>query len=127
MSSASVRFPDTHPADSLTDLLQTKLRNPTTSSEFDFHSAVDQVLADVGLTAKHAGGKLTFYGRDPIVPSGFKFGAMAAVGLAAKTIAHWRRTGHSCRRPESSAALLWFLRRQMGNDQRTRSAAPASR
>ena len=87
MSSASVRFPDTHPADSLTDLLQTKLRNPTTSSEFDFHSAVDQVLADVGLTAKHAGGKLTFYGRDPIVPSGFKFGAMAAVGLAAKTIA----------------------------------------
>src|SRR4029077_9862353 len=34
-------------------------------------------------------------------------------------IAHWRRTGHSCRCPESSPALLWFLRRQMGDDQRT--------
>jgi len=87
MSSASVRFPDTHQAKSLTDMLQTKLRNPGTSPEFDFHSAVDQVLADVGLTARDSGGKLTFYGRDPIVPSSFKFGAMAAVGLAAKSIA----------------------------------------
>ena len=82
MSSATVRFPETHRAESLTDLLQTGLRNPASSPEFDFHSAVNQVLADVGLTAKDSGGKLTFYGQDPIVPSGFKFGAMAAVGLA---------------------------------------------
>jgi len=87
MSSATVRIPETHQAESLTDMLQTKLRTPATSPEFDFHSAVDQVLADVGLTARDSGGKLTFYGRDPIVPSSFKFGAMAAVGLAAKTIA----------------------------------------
>jgi crotonobetainyl-CoA:carnitine CoA-transferase CaiB-like acyl-CoA transferase len=87
MSSASVRFPDTHPAKSLTDMLQTKLRTPATSPEFDFHGAVDQVLADVGLTAADSGGKLTFYGRDPIVPSSCKFGAMAAVGMAAKNIA----------------------------------------
>jgi crotonobetainyl-CoA:carnitine CoA-transferase CaiB-like acyl-CoA transferase len=85
MSSTTVRFPDTH--QSLTDMLQTKLRIPATSPEFDFHGAVDQVLADVGLTAGDSGGKLTFYGRDPIVPSSFKFGAMAAVGMAAKTIA----------------------------------------
>ena len=45
------------------------------------------MLADVGLTARDSGGKLSFYGRDPIVPSSFKFGAMAAVGLAAKSIA----------------------------------------
>jgi crotonobetainyl-CoA:carnitine CoA-transferase CaiB-like acyl-CoA transferase len=87
MSSATVRFPDTQQAKSLTDLLQTKLQNPETSSEFDFHDAVDQVLADVGLKAKDSGGKLTFYGQDPIVPSGFKFGAMAAVGLAARSVA----------------------------------------
>jgi crotonobetainyl-CoA:carnitine CoA-transferase CaiB-like acyl-CoA transferase len=87
MSSANVRFPDTQPAKSLTELLQTKLRSPATSPEFDFYSAVDQVLADVGLTAKDSGGKLTFYGQDPIVPSGFKFGAMAAVGLAARSVA----------------------------------------
>jgi crotonobetainyl-CoA:carnitine CoA-transferase CaiB-like acyl-CoA transferase len=87
MSSATARLTDTHQAKSLTDLLQTKLRNPETSSEFDFHGAVDQVLADVGLTAKDSGGKLIFYGQDPIVPSSFKFGAMAAVGLAARSIA----------------------------------------
>ena len=67
MSSATVRFPDTQQAKSLTDLLQTKLRNPATSPEFDFHSAVDQVLSDVGLAAQDSAGKLTFYGHDPIV------------------------------------------------------------
>jgi crotonobetainyl-CoA:carnitine CoA-transferase CaiB-like acyl-CoA transferase len=71
----------------LTDVLRTKLKNPESSPEFDFHGAVEQVLADVGLTAQDSGGKLTFYGQDPIVPSGFKFGAMAAVGLAARSVA----------------------------------------
>jgi crotonobetainyl-CoA:carnitine CoA-transferase CaiB-like acyl-CoA transferase len=74
-------------SESLTDLLETKLRTPATKPEFDLHSAVDQVLADVGLTARDSGGKLTFYGQDPIVPSSFKFGAMAAVGLAARSVA----------------------------------------
>src|SRR5258708_2386322 len=87
MSSETVRLPDAHQAKSLTDMLQTKLRIPATSPAFDFHSAVDRVLADVGLTAMDSGGKLTFYGQDPIVPSSFKFGAMAAVGLAARSIA----------------------------------------
>src|SRR3984885_9752677 len=101
MSSATERFPDAQQEQSLTDLLETKLRVPTTSSDFDFHGAVDQVLADVGLTAKDSGGKLTFYGQDPIVPSGFKFGAMAAVGLAARSVA---------------LAALWKLRSGEGQD-----------
>jgi crotonobetainyl-CoA:carnitine CoA-transferase CaiB-like acyl-CoA transferase len=87
MSSATVRLHDAHQARSLTDMLRTKLQNPATSPEFDFHSAVDQVLADVGLTAKDCGGNLSFYGQDPIVPSGFKFGTMAAVGMAARSVA----------------------------------------
>src|ERR1700689_4061991 len=99
MSSATVRLHDAQEAKSLTDLLQTKLQNPATSTECDFHSAVDQVLADVGLTAEDSGGKLTFYGQDPIVPSSFKFGAMAAVGLAARSVALaalWKsRTGEA--------------------------------
>ena len=72
---------------SMTDLFRARLQNPSTSPEFDFHSVVNQVLADVGLTAKDGGGKLTFYGLDPIVPSGFKFGAMASAGMAARSIA----------------------------------------
>src|SRR5882757_1269008 len=87
MSSATMRLTDTLQPESLTDVLHKKLRNPETSPKFDFHGAVDQLLADVGLTAKDSGGKLTFYGQDPIVPSSFKFGAMAAVGLAARSIA----------------------------------------
>src|SRR5277367_3415914 len=83
----------------LTNMLESKLRTPTTSPEFDFHGAVDQLLADVGLTARDSGGKLTFYGQDPIVPSSFKFGAMAAVGLAARSVALaalWKsRTGEA--------------------------------
>ena len=47
MSSATLRSSD--PAKSLTNMLETQLRSPATSPEFDFHSAVDQVLADVGL------------------------------------------------------------------------------
>jgi crotonobetainyl-CoA:carnitine CoA-transferase CaiB-like acyl-CoA transferase len=87
MSSATMRSPDTHTAESLTEVLQRKLGHPETSPGFDFHSAVDRLLADVGLTAADSGGKLTFYGQDPIVPSSFKFGAMAAVGLAARSVA----------------------------------------
>jgi crotonobetainyl-CoA:carnitine CoA-transferase CaiB-like acyl-CoA transferase len=81
----------------LTETLEAKLANPATSSELDLHKALNDVLADVGLTAADAGGKVTFYGRDPIIVSSFRFGSMAALGLAAKAVgvaALWRdRTG----------------------------------
>jgi hypothetical protein len=69
------------------ETLQSKLSNPATASDFDLYGSVNEVLKDVGMTAADSGGKLTFYGQDPIVPSSFRFGSMAAVGLAAKTIA----------------------------------------
>jgi hypothetical protein len=115
MSSATVRFPDTHQAESLTELLRTKLQNLATSPEFDFHGAADQVLADVGLTAKDSGGKLTFYGLDPIVPSSFKFGAMAAVGLAARSVALaalWKSQtgeGQDIHVEKHAMGVTWFL------------------
>src|SRR5215475_8932836 len=83
--------------DTLTETLRTKLSNPATSSQFDLLGSVNELLKDVGLTAAESGGKLTFYGQDPIIDSPHRFGAMAAVSLAAKTIAAaalWRsRTG----------------------------------
>jgi crotonobetainyl-CoA:carnitine CoA-transferase CaiB-like acyl-CoA transferase len=85
--SSAMRLPDTQQTESLSDLLRTRLQTPTTSPEFDFHGATTRLLADVGLTAADSGGKLTFYGQDPIVPSSFRFGAMAAVGLAARSVA----------------------------------------
>ena len=81
----------------LTQTLKSRLSNPVSSPEFDLHAGLNEVLRDVGMTASDNGGKLTFYGRDPIIPSPIRFGAMSAIGLAAKAIAVaalWRsRTG----------------------------------
>ena len=83
--------------DLLTETLQSKLANPERSPDFDLHGGVNRVLKDVGMSTADSGGKLSFYGRDPIIPSPHRFGTMAAVGLAAKAVAVaalWRhRTG----------------------------------
>jgi crotonobetainyl-CoA:carnitine CoA-transferase CaiB-like acyl-CoA transferase len=88
---------ETQAPDRLTETIVGKLNNPSNFSDFDFHEGVNQVLADVGMSAADSGGQLTFYGQDPIVPSRIRFATMAGIGLAAKTIAAaavWRdRTG----------------------------------
>ncbi|WFU45497.1 CoA transferase (plasmid) [Bradyrhizobium sp. CB82] len=73
--------------DLLTETIVSKLANPATSSDFGYHGAVNDVLKDVGMSTSDSGGKLTFYGSDPIIPSPFRFGTMAAIGLAAKAVA----------------------------------------
>ena len=88
-------------ADLLSETLQSKLANPERSSNFDLHGGVNQVLKDVGMSTADSGGKLTFYGRDPIIPSPHRFGTMAAIGLAAKAVA---------------VAALWRLRTGEGQD-----------
>ncbi len=75
------------PRPALTQTLEAKLANPETSPEFDLQNAVNDVLGDVGLTVADGGGKLTFYGQDPIIASPFRFGSMAAIGLAARSVA----------------------------------------
>jgi crotonobetainyl-CoA:carnitine CoA-transferase CaiB-like acyl-CoA transferase len=84
-------------AETLTETIASALRNPATRSDFDLHAGLDQVLNDVGMSIPDSGGKLEFYGRDPIIPSPHRFGTMAAIGLAAKAVAVaavWRqRTG----------------------------------
>src|SRR6201998_2844124 len=87
MTSESVIEERTQAPDRLTETIGDKLNNPSTSSDFDFHQGVNQVLADVGMSAADGGGKLTFYGQDPVVPSRIRFATMAGIGLAAKTIA----------------------------------------
>ena len=73
--------------DLLTETLLSKLGNPERSSDIDLHAATNQVLKDVGMSAADSGGKVTFYGRDPIIASPLRFGSMAAIGLAAKAVA----------------------------------------
>jgi crotonobetainyl-CoA:carnitine CoA-transferase CaiB-like acyl-CoA transferase len=74
-------------SDRLTEALKEKLSHPATSADFDLHEGVNEVLADIGMTTDDSGGELTFYGRDPILPSPMRFGTLAAVGLAARSVA----------------------------------------
>src|SRR5256714_1701846 len=90
MSTATITEPpiETSTAtDRLTEALEQKLSHPATSPDFDRHAATSEVLKDIGLTTADAGGKLTFYGQDPILPSPVRFGSMAAIGLAARSVA----------------------------------------
>src|SRR5436305_14109799 len=81
--------------DRLTETLEEKLSHPATSPDFDLHAATSELLKDIGLTTADAGGKLTFYGSDPILPSPIRFGTLAAIGLAARSVAVaalWRQS-----------------------------------
>jgi crotonobetainyl-CoA:carnitine CoA-transferase CaiB-like acyl-CoA transferase len=97
MRSVSAIKEETEAPAHLTETIVDKLSNPSTSSDFDLHAGVNQLLADIGMSAADSGGQLTFYGQDPIVPSPIRFGTTAAISLAAKTLAAaaiWRdRTG----------------------------------
>jgi crotonobetainyl-CoA:carnitine CoA-transferase CaiB-like acyl-CoA transferase len=78
----------------LADALEQGLSRPATTPDFDLKQAVNEVLANVGMTTQDCGGDLKFYGRDPILPSALRFGTMAAVGLAARSVAAaalWRQ------------------------------------
>jgi len=70
-----------------TETLKERLNHSATSSGFDLKKAVNEVLADVGMTSDDCGGELSFYGRDPILPSPLRFGTMAAIGLTARSVA----------------------------------------
>jgi crotonobetainyl-CoA:carnitine CoA-transferase CaiB-like acyl-CoA transferase len=88
LSPATARPVETNGAtDPLTEKLEYQLSHPATSPDFDLHRGVNEVLADVGLTTADSGGKLSFYGADPIIPTPFRFGTMAAIGMAARSVA----------------------------------------
>src|ERR1700750_92824 len=122
MTSESAIEEKTQAPDRLTEPSAEKLSNPSPSSDFDFHQGVNQVLADVGMSAADSGGQLTFYGQDPVIPSRIRFATMAGLGLAAKTIAAaavWRpnRTepGRSCGHSESVSTFLRLFRGYLGD------------
>ena len=87
MNDATTLWREKSQPDLVTETLQSKLANPERSSDFDLHGADNQVLNDVGLSTADTGGKLTFYGSDPILQSPLRFGTMAAIGLAARSVA----------------------------------------
>ncbi|WP_033727966.1 CoA transferase [Pseudomonas parafulva] len=83
----SSHSPVENAVDPLTAKLRTLSTNPATDASFDLHQGVEEVLAQVGLSIADFGGTLTFQGADPILPSPIRFASMAAIGLAARTVA----------------------------------------
>lgn len=98
MSTATISDPSRETSaatDRLTEALEQKLSHPATSPDIDLHQCVNDVLADIDMTTDDSGGKLNFYGGDPILPSPVRFGSMAAIGLAARSVAAaalWKHT-----------------------------------
>jgi crotonobetainyl-CoA:carnitine CoA-transferase CaiB-like acyl-CoA transferase len=72
---------------SLSDTLKQSIATPLTSDDFDFAARVNDVLSTVGLSTADSGGAISFYGKDPLIPSVLRFASAAAVTLAAKAVA----------------------------------------
>ena len=60
--------------------------NPLQSSSIDVPAHVESLLQSLGATASDSGGKVTYYGSDPITPDRLPYGAMSAISLAANAI-----------------------------------------
>ncbi|SKD00511.1 CoA-transferase family III [Burkholderia sp. YR290] len=75
------------------------LASRTVSDGFDIHGETETVLNSIGASLSEFGGELSFYGKDPIVPSVLRFGTFSAIGLAVKAAqiaSIWRmKTGQS--------------------------------
>jgi hypothetical protein len=63
MQSVSAIKEETQAPTHLTETIVDKLNNPSTSSDSDLHAGVNQLLADIGMSAADSGGQLTFYGQ----------------------------------------------------------------
>jgi hypothetical protein len=55
-------------------------------STIDVPAHVESLLQSLGATAPDSGGKVTYYGADPITPDRLPYGSISAISLAAKAI-----------------------------------------
>lgn len=85
--------------EALTKALRYNLAHRKKDAKIDLASETEQLLKSVGGSCGESGGQLSFYGKDPIVPTVVPFASMSAVGLAAKAIqiaSIWKmRTGQA--------------------------------
>lgn len=91
----------TEHAQRLTRRIEAAVAAPATDDAFDVTAAFAEVLDGIGMRPEDTGGKVTFLGADPVVPSTLRLGGAAAIALAAKSAA---------------VAKLWRLRGGDGQD-----------
>jgi hypothetical protein len=60
--------------------------NQLQSNTIDLPAHVESLLQSLGATTSDSGGKVTYYGSDPITPDRLPYGSISAISLAAKAI-----------------------------------------
>jgi len=60
--------------------------NSLKSSTIDLPANVESLLQSLGATTSDSGGKVTYYGSDPIKPDRLPYGSISAISLATKAI-----------------------------------------
>src|ERR1700690_4632760 len=73
-------------AENLAKAIIANYDNPLQSSSIDVPAHVESLLQSLGASASDSGGKVTYYGADPITPDRLPYGAISAISLAAKAI-----------------------------------------
>ncbi|RWR02631.1 carnitine dehydratase [[Pantoea] beijingensis] len=72
--------------DSTEHRIKHHLSQPLKSNNIDLNKETALILEGLGTSIEDFGGKLTFYGKDPIIPSVLPYGACSAIGLAVKAV-----------------------------------------
>ena len=73
-------------AEKLAKGIITNYNNQLQSSTIDLPAHVESLLQSLGATTSDSGGKVTYYGSDPITPDRLPYGSISAISLAAKAI-----------------------------------------
>src|SRR6202034_2396520 len=73
-------------AENLAKAIVANYNDPLLGSTIDLPAHVESLLQSLGATTSDSGGKVTYYGSDPITPDRLPYGAISAISLAAKAI-----------------------------------------
>src|SRR5471030_275619 len=60
--------------------------HPLRSNTIALAAQVESLLESLGATTSDSGGKVTYYGSDPITPDRLPYGSISAIALATKAI-----------------------------------------
>ena len=72
----------TSSAEKLAKVIIANYDNPSKSNTIDLPAHVESLLQSLGATTSDSGGRVTYYGSDPITPDRLPYGAMCAITLA---------------------------------------------
>src|SRR6202167_1118096 len=73
-------------AETLAKTIIANYDNPLQSSSINVPAHVESLLLSLGASASDSGGKVTYYGADPITSYRLPYGSISAISLAAKAI-----------------------------------------